>query len=398
MQRYGPPPSYPNLKIPGLNSPIPEVSFGGLGQAAPRVHWGGGGLGPGLLPFPRPRPKRRFGLPLSRAALSATMLAVGASPPWTRPGSPSTETSSAPTRQNSRCGRGGEGRPHSSSSPGAVRLGVGVLLTCLYPPDQGGGGGGRPDPLGGAGALGRGVLRGGGGRGERRREAGRDGLRHPGRQVSAWAPGQGVDAAAGQGLILTPSSALSSAASSPLAVSPRCLPGWRPRNSLSCVRRRSRRPWTGERRPPPPQKKIYLWGDEEQCSGTQSLLGLDREPITSAWAANSRRSSSCCPALLPRKPCGPCARGGGYRGAPEGLEPQGLRVTFPSPASPPQQRDAPAVHRAAGEEDRHRGRGHDGLHPHLRHDHGKPRGSSGPLLPATGNGPLTVDTPPLPRR
>ncbi|ETE56787.1 hypothetical protein L345_17501, partial [Ophiophagus hannah] len=25
MQRYGPPPSYPNLKIPGLNSPIPEA-------------------------------------------------------------------------------------------------------------------------------------------------------------------------------------------------------------------------------------------------------------------------------------------------------------------------------------------------------------------------------------
>jgi splicing factor 3B subunit 2 len=24
MQRYGPPPSYPNLKIPGLNYPIPE--------------------------------------------------------------------------------------------------------------------------------------------------------------------------------------------------------------------------------------------------------------------------------------------------------------------------------------------------------------------------------------
>eukprot|EP00039_Didymoeca_costata_P018722 m.334689 g.334689 ORF g.334689 m.334689 type:complete len:578 (+) comp17412_c0_seq1:119-1852(+) len=34
MQRYGPPPSYPNLKIPGLNAPIPEgASFGwGLGQ------------------------------------------------------------------------------------------------------------------------------------------------------------------------------------------------------------------------------------------------------------------------------------------------------------------------------------------------------------------------------
>ena len=25
MQRYGPPPSYPNLKIPGLNAPIPTV-------------------------------------------------------------------------------------------------------------------------------------------------------------------------------------------------------------------------------------------------------------------------------------------------------------------------------------------------------------------------------------
>ena len=29
MQRYGPPPSYPNLKIPGLNAPIPDgCSFG----------------------------------------------------------------------------------------------------------------------------------------------------------------------------------------------------------------------------------------------------------------------------------------------------------------------------------------------------------------------------------
>lgn len=29
MQRYGPPPSYPNLKIPGLNAPIPEgCAFG----------------------------------------------------------------------------------------------------------------------------------------------------------------------------------------------------------------------------------------------------------------------------------------------------------------------------------------------------------------------------------
>ena len=29
MQRYGPPPSYPSLKIPGLNAPIPEgTSYG----------------------------------------------------------------------------------------------------------------------------------------------------------------------------------------------------------------------------------------------------------------------------------------------------------------------------------------------------------------------------------
>ncbi|MFS8026407.1 putative PSP, proline-rich [Helianthus anomalus] len=29
MQRYGPPPSYPHLKIPGLNAPIPHgASFG----------------------------------------------------------------------------------------------------------------------------------------------------------------------------------------------------------------------------------------------------------------------------------------------------------------------------------------------------------------------------------
>lgn len=29
QQRYGPPPSYPNLKIPGLNAPIPDgCAFG----------------------------------------------------------------------------------------------------------------------------------------------------------------------------------------------------------------------------------------------------------------------------------------------------------------------------------------------------------------------------------
>ena len=30
MQRYGPPPSYPNLKIPGLNSPLPDGAHYGM--------------------------------------------------------------------------------------------------------------------------------------------------------------------------------------------------------------------------------------------------------------------------------------------------------------------------------------------------------------------------------
>ena len=45
MQRYGPPPSYPNLKIPGLNAGIPEgCSFGyhagGWGRLSYLVGWG----------------------------------------------------------------------------------------------------------------------------------------------------------------------------------------------------------------------------------------------------------------------------------------------------------------------------------------------------------------------
>ena len=38
MQRYGPPPSYPSLKIPGLNAPIPEVSTLHSSSAAATVH------------------------------------------------------------------------------------------------------------------------------------------------------------------------------------------------------------------------------------------------------------------------------------------------------------------------------------------------------------------------
>ena len=32
MQRYGPPPAYPNLKIPGVNAPIPETITYGFGR------------------------------------------------------------------------------------------------------------------------------------------------------------------------------------------------------------------------------------------------------------------------------------------------------------------------------------------------------------------------------
>ena len=34
MQRYGPPPSYPSLKIPGLNAPIPPGAQFGYHQGA----------------------------------------------------------------------------------------------------------------------------------------------------------------------------------------------------------------------------------------------------------------------------------------------------------------------------------------------------------------------------
>ena len=39
MQRYGPPPSYPNLKIPGLNAPIPEGATYGFHHDAKTFHY-----------------------------------------------------------------------------------------------------------------------------------------------------------------------------------------------------------------------------------------------------------------------------------------------------------------------------------------------------------------------
>lgn len=32
MQRYGPPPAYPNLKIPGVNAPVPDAFSHGYGK------------------------------------------------------------------------------------------------------------------------------------------------------------------------------------------------------------------------------------------------------------------------------------------------------------------------------------------------------------------------------
>lgn len=54
MQRYGPPPSYPNLKIPGLNAPIPDGSSFGY-------HAGGWGKPP-VDEFGRPLYGDVFGI------------------------------------------------------------------------------------------------------------------------------------------------------------------------------------------------------------------------------------------------------------------------------------------------------------------------------------------------
>jgi splicing factor 3B subunit 2 len=63
MQRYGPPPSYPNLKIQGLNAPIPEgAQFG--------YHPGGWGKPP-VDEFGRPLYGDVFGTQMPHAHASA---------------------------------------------------------------------------------------------------------------------------------------------------------------------------------------------------------------------------------------------------------------------------------------------------------------------------------------
>ncbi len=69
MQRYGPPPSYPHLKILGLNAPIPEV----CGRTYCQV----------LHLF--------VSLPFRRAVHLATLLVGGESLPLTREAAPSME-------------------------------------------------------------------------------------------------------------------------------------------------------------------------------------------------------------------------------------------------------------------------------------------------------------------
>ena len=63
--RYGPPPSYPHLKVPGLNAPIPEgCSFG--------YHAGGWGKPP-VDEFGRPLYGDVFGITSGDAAVSAML-------------------------------------------------------------------------------------------------------------------------------------------------------------------------------------------------------------------------------------------------------------------------------------------------------------------------------------
>lgn len=59
QQRFGPPPSYPNLKVPGVNAPIPPGASWGfnpgqwgrppIDEATHRPQWGGDPLGQGIL-------------------------------------------------------------------------------------------------------------------------------------------------------------------------------------------------------------------------------------------------------------------------------------------------------------------------------------------------------------
>ena len=73
MQRYGPPPSYPSLKIPGLNAPIPPGAQFGYHPGASM---------PCVVAAVLARP--------THTCLRACLQVPGASHPWTTMATPST--------------------------------------------------------------------------------------------------------------------------------------------------------------------------------------------------------------------------------------------------------------------------------------------------------------------
>ena len=69
MQRYGPPPSYPNLKVPGLNAPIPEAASYGYhpgGWGKPPVDEFGRPLYGDVFGTAGPEPEDPFTVPVPR--------------------------------------------------------------------------------------------------------------------------------------------------------------------------------------------------------------------------------------------------------------------------------------------------------------------------------------------
>jgi splicing factor 3B subunit 2 len=102
MQRYGPPPSYPNLKIPGLNAPIPDgCSFG--------YHAGGWGKPP-VDELGKPLYGDVFGTSDARTAMNAAPAEEIDTTLWGEMESESEEeTDSEEDEEEEEEGEGGEG-------------------------------------------------------------------------------------------------------------------------------------------------------------------------------------------------------------------------------------------------------------------------------------------------
>lgn len=117
MQRYGPPPSYPNLKIPGLNAPIPEgCSFG--------YHAGGWGKPP-VDEYGRPLYGDVFG-----AAASADIALIEEEVDHSKWGEPeSEEESEAEEEEGDEDGEEGEGEEGGVDRSGLVTPAAEGLIT-----------------------------------------------------------------------------------------------------------------------------------------------------------------------------------------------------------------------------------------------------------------------------